>query len=194
MKQTIEKSETSQTWPVLIVAAILAATVILLRAQERVWRHDCGRILGWVGDAWSSHTSQHLFDPYSFTHVLHGLAFCGLLALLASRWSWGRRLCVALALEAAWELFENSAFVINRYRAATVSLGYQGDSIVNSLGDLAACALGFAIAWRLGWRRSIIFFLVTEAALMWWIRDSLTLNIVMLIYPIEAIKIWQLGH
>lgn len=178
----------------LIIAGILAVTIILLRSQGRVWRHGCGRILVWVGDAWNSHTSQHLFDPYSFTHVLHGLAFCGLLALLASKLSLRWRLCVALALEAAWEVFENSAFVINRYRAATVSLGYQGDSIVNSLGDIAACALGFAIAWRLGWRRSIILFLVTEVVLLWWIRDSLTLNIVMLIYPIEALKIWQLGH
>lgn len=190
----MEKSETSKTRPMWIIAAILAVTVILLRSQGRLWRHDCGRILVWVGDAWSSHTSQHLFDPYSFTHVLHGLAFCGLLALLVPQLPFRWRLCGAVALEAVWELFENSAFVINRYRAATVSLGYQGDSIVNSLGDIAACALGFALAWRLGWRRSIVFFLVTEAVLLLWIRDSLTLNIVMLIYPIEAIKIWQLGH
>ncbi len=190
----MEKSETSKTWPMLAIAAILAVTVILLRSQGRVWRHDCGRILVWVGDAWSSHTSQHLFDPYSFTHVLHGLAFCGLLALLVPRLNIFWRLCGAVALESVWEVFENSAFVINRYRTATVSLGYQGDSIVNSLGDITACALGFVIAWRLGWRRSAVVFLVTEAVLLLWIRDSLLLNVVMLLYPIEAIKIWQLGH
>jgi hypothetical protein len=180
--------------PALVMAAMLAFMVIALRGQGRIWRHGCGRILVWVGDAWSSHTSQHLFDPYSFTHVLHGLAFCGLLALAASKWSWQWRLGAALGLEAAWELFENSAFVINRYREATVALGYQGDSIVNSLGDIASCALGFVLARQLGWRRSVIFFIVTEAVLMWWIRDILTLNIIMLIYPLEALKVWQLGH
>ena len=190
----MEKNETNKKGPMLVIAAILAVTVILLRSQGRLWRHDCGRILVWVGDAWSSHTSQHLFDPYSFTHVLHGLAFCGLLALLVPQWSFRWRLCSAVALESVWEVFENSAFVINRYRAATVSLGYQGDSIVNSLGDITACALGFVIAWRLGWRRSAVVFLVTEVVLLLWIRDSLLLNVVMLLYPIEAIKIWQLGH
>ena len=126
--------------------------------------------------------------------LLHGLVFCGLFALALPRLARKWRLWLAVTLEAVWEVFENSAFVINRYRAATVSLGYQGDSIVNSLGDIAACALGFALAWRLGWRRSAVVFLVTEAVLLLWIRDSLLLNVVMLIYPIEAIKIWQLGH
>lgn len=180
--------------PWLAVAAVLALTAFVLRLEGRLWICACGRLLPWVGDAWSADTSQHLFDPYSFTHVLHGFAFCGLLALLLPRVGWRGRLVLAVALEAAWEVIENTAFVINRYREATAALGYNGDTIVNSLGDVAACALGFLLARRLGALRTLLVFALTEVVLLLWIRDSLLLNILLLVYPSKSLRAWQAGH
>ncbi|MDT7604267.1 MAG: hypothetical protein QOF61_2264 [Acidobacteriota bacterium] len=178
----------------LIALLILAATAFQLHRQGRLWTCACGRVLLWTGDAWSTETSQHLFDPYSFTHVLHGFAFCGLLALtipkLAAHW----RLCLAVALESVWEIIENTNFVINRYRETTAALGYTGDTVINSVGDIAACAVGFLVARRLGWRRTLVAFALVELALILTIRDSLLLNILMLLHPSDAIKAWQAGH
>ena len=182
------------TWPWVAVVTVLLVTAYQLRSQGRLWWCSCGRLLLWVGDAWSSDTSQHLFDPYSFTHMLHGFLFCGLLAWGIPRLSPVWRLCLAISAEALWEVAENSDFVIRRYRETTAALGYQGDTIVNSLGDIVTCGLGFVIARRLGFRRSLALFVVTEVLLLIWIRDSLTLNVVMLIYPVDAIKAWQASH
>ncbi len=176
---------------VLVIPAVLVTTALLLRAQGRLWRCACGRIVPWVGDAWGPETSQHFSDPYSFTHVLHGVIFCGLLAWALPRLDWRWRLSLAVAAEALWELIENTEFVIRRYREATAALGYSGDTILNSLGDIVACGLGFLIARQLGWVRSIIFFVAIEVALLVWIRDSLLLNILMLIYPLDGIREWQ---
>lgn len=181
-------------WPWLTVAAVLAAAAFELRRQGRLWLCECGRFRPWLGDAWGPETSQQLFDPYSFTHVLHGFALCGLLALLLPRAGWRWRLALAVAAEASWEVFENSAFVINRYREATAALGYNGDTVVNSLGDVVACAAGFLLARRLGALKTVILFLLTEAVLLFWIRDSLLLNIVLLVYHSETLKAWQAGH
>ena len=181
-------------WPWLAVAAVLAAAAVELRWQGRLWLCECGRFRVWLGDAWGSETSQQLFDPYSFTHVLHGFALCGLLALLLRRAGWRWRLALAVTAEALWEVFENSAFVINRYREATAALGYNGDTVVNSLGDVLACAAGFLLARRLGALKTVILFLLTEAVLLFWIRDSLLLNIILLVYPSETLKSWQAGH
>jgi hypothetical protein len=139
----------------------------------------------------SEHNSQHFLDPYSFTHVLHGILICGVLALVAprTRLAWG--VAAAVAVECLWEILENSPFIIERYRAATAAQGYLGDSVANSLGDILSGALGYLLARWLGWRRSILLAIATEALLLWWIRDSLLLNIIMLIHPIEAIKAWQ---
>lgn len=106
--------------------------------------------------------------------------------------STGARLTLAIAIESTWEMIENSNTVIERYRAATAALGYQGDTVLNSLGDISCCALGFMIARRLGWLRSIFVFLATELILVIWIRDSLLLEILMLIHPINKIKTWQI--
>lgn len=181
-------------WPWAAAVAVLALTAAALRWQGRLWACECGRVLLWTGEAWGDDTSQHLFDPYSFTHVLHGVIFCGLLALLLPRAPWSWRFVLAIAAEAAWEVFENTRFVIERYREATAALGYTGDTVVNSLGDIAACALGFAAASRLGLARSVIFFVLVEAALLVAIRDSLLLNVVMLIFPLEGIREWQTGR
>ena len=181
-------------WPWAVVVAILAATALQLRAQGRAWFCSCGRFLLWTGEAWSSDTSQHLFDPYSFTHVLHGIIFCGLLALAAPRVAPAWRLCLAVLAEAVWEVVENTDAVIRRYREATAALGYEGDTVVNSLGDIAACAIGFLIARRLGLWRSLALFFLVEIALVLFIRDSLLINILMLLYPLNSVRAWQAGH
>lgn len=180
--------------PWLAVVAVLAAAAAALRWQGRLWLCSCGRFRVWLGDAWGSETSQQLFDPYSFTHVLHGFALCGLLALLLPRAGWRWRLALAVAAEAAWEVFENTEFVVNRYREATAALGYNGDTVVNSLGDVLACAAGFLLARRLGALKTLLLFALTEIALLFWIRDSLLLNVLLLVYPSEQLKAWQAGH
>ncbi len=120
--------------------------------------------------------------------------FAGLLALLVRRMSAAWRLVCAIAIESVWEIIENTNLVIQRYREATASLGYQGDTVVNSVGDIICCVVGFMLARKLGWRWSIALFFAVEAVLLFWIRDSLLLEILMLILPIDAIRTWQLGH
>lgn len=176
-------------WLAIILMILLLAAV--LRNQGRLWFCDCGRILLWTSDAWNSNTSQHLFDPYSFTHLLHGFVFWWLISLFFRRLSFERQLFVAVAAESVWELIENSSFVIERYREATAAFGYYGDSILNSLGDVASCGIGFAAARFLGFARSVFVFLLIETILLFWIRDNLLLNILMLIYPLDSIKQWQ---
>ena len=181
-------------WPWLALAAVLAAAVGQLRSQGRLWWCACGHLSLWSGDIWSSHNSQHLLDPYSFTHVLHGLVLCGLLAWAFPRLPPVWRLVLALSVEALWEVVENSAFIIDRYRELTIALDYQGDTIANSLGDILSCGVGFVLAGRLGFWGSLVLFCVTELVLVLWIRDSLLLNVVMLICPMDAIQAWQMAH
>lgn len=180
--------------PVLVVLSLFFGTMIALRYEGRVWWCACGQSNLWAGDPQSSHGSQHLFDPYSFTHILHGILICGVLA-----WAWPRLrnswgLATTVLVEAFWEVLENSELIIQRYRAGTVALGYEGDSIVNSLGDILACSLGFIVARRIGLRWSVAMVVATELILLLWIRDNLFLNIVMLIRPTDAIKTWQTGR
>ena len=175
------------------ILVMLLATGLQLHNQGRLWWCACREFV-WTSDAWGSRTSQTLFDPYSFTHILHGLLFCGLGALLIRGMEARGRFFVALAIESAWELIENTNTVIDRYREATAALGYHGDTVVNSLGDIVCCGIGFMIARRLGWRRSIILFAATEIVLLVWIRDSLLLEIIMLVRPVEAIRVWQMAH
>ena len=181
-------------WPWLAIAATLVLVALQLRYQERLWLCSCGRFFLWVGDARGSDTSQHLFDPYSFTHVLHGFIFCWLIALLAPRlwWTWG--LWLAVAAEAIWEAVENSDFVIQGYREAAGARSYFGDTVVNSLGDIAMCGFGFVPARYLGFGRSLALFAAVEVVLVFWIKDSLVLSLLMLIYPLEWLKQWQVGY
>ena len=180
--------------PIIATVVLLFVTAFQLRNQGRIWWCSCGHLLVWSGDAWGPETSQHLFDPYAFTHVLHGLAFYGLLFLLAPRLRTIWRFWLAILIEAVWEIVENTEFVIQRYREATAALGYTGDSVINSLGDVVACGVGFWIARKLGFRGSIVAFVLIEALLLLAIRDSLLLNIIMLIRPNAALKAWQAGH
>ncbi len=174
------------------VAVGMAMAIVLYLMGQPLWCR-CGGLSPWSWDIWSSHNSQHLVDPYFFTHVLHGVVLCGLLYWLPGRVSEASRFLTAVILEAGWEILENSPTIIERYRAATISKDYFGDSIMNSAGDLIACIVGYLLARRLGFRNSIVFFLLTELILLLTIRDSLLLNVLMLVWPVEAIKRWQMG-
>ena len=177
--------------PIIAIAVVPLAMIVLRRAEGRRILCACGHFAVWVSDWCSSNTSQQLLDPYSLTHLLHGFLFFWLIALAFRRMPRGWQVLLAMLLESAWEIFENTSFVINKYRTETAALGYQGDTIVNSLGDLACALIGFLIARQLGVRRSLIVFVLVEVVLILWIHDSLLLQILMLVRPIEAVKLWQ---
>lgn len=176
----------------IVAGLVLLAMVVLLRVEGRNFICTCGQFAIWIGDSCSSNTSQQLLDPYSLTHILHGFLFFWLMALLFKRLPGAWQIWLALLLESAWEVFENTSFVINKYRTETAALGYSGDTVVNSLGDLACAVVGFIVARQLGLRRSLIVFVVVEVILILWIHDSLLLQILMLVRPVEAIKLWQM--
>ena len=173
--------------------AIIAVTALLEVAMGRSPVYTRGPVRLWVGNVNSDENSQQIADPYTLSHVIHGAAFYGLTHLTMGPASVGARLIVALAVEGAWEAYENTDTVINRYRAATIALGYYGDSILNSMADIVACLLGFLLASRFRWWWTVSWVVATEIVLAIAIRDNLTLNILMLIRPIEAIRRWQLG-
>ena len=185
--------------PLWQYALFAAAVVVVMAAAElamgRVVVSKTGRLMLWNGVVASPENSQQVFDWYSFSHVIHGIAFYGALHLLGRRWKWpiGLRLVIAVAIEAAWEVVENTPFVIDRYRAATISLDYYGDSIINSMSDIVAMMIGFGFAASVRWWVSAIAILVMEIGVAMVIRDNLFLNILMLIHPFEAIKQWQAG-
>ncbi|HEX4071214.1 MAG TPA: DUF2585 family protein [Planctomycetaceae bacterium] len=176
------------------LAAILILHTSVLRLEGHRWWCQCGGWSPWVSDTNSIHNSQHLFDPYSFSHVQHGLLFCGLCAWLLPSVAVGWHFVAAMAVEAMWEMAENSSFVIDRYRTATIALNYYGDSLANSWGDILSCAIGFVAARYLGLWASIALFVIIEVTMAFWIRDSLLLNVLMLIHPIDAMKAWQSAH
>ena len=187
------ESKRNRLLQIVATGLVFLLMIVLLRVLGRLFFcATCGQFAVWVGDTCSSSTSQQLFDPYSFTHVLHGFLFFWLVALLFRRLPAAWQLWLALLLEAAWEVFENTKFVIDKYRTETAALGYTGDTIVNSLGDLACALAGFLLARQLGVRRSLIVFALVELVLILWIRDSLLLQILMLLRPVEALKSWQM--
>jgi uncharacterized protein DUF2585 len=183
--------ERSQKYAVAAIAITAAAASVEL-AMGRLALCRCGYVKLWHGVVYSSENSQHLTDWYTFTHILHGLGFYFLLWLVLRRFDVGVWFLTAVALEAAWEVVENTPFIIDRYRAATISLDYYGDSVVNSVADIVTMMVGFWIARRTPIWVSILVFVGVEVALAVMIRDNLTLNILMLIHPFEAIKRWQL--
>jgi hypothetical protein len=177
---------------------LLLATTLGLRLMGRPWICTCGRIDLWHGNPNGPETSQHLVDWYSLTHIVHGFLFYAaawLVGRLRGRaFSLGGGLLLAFLVECAWELAENTPSVVARYRAETIALGYEGDSIVNSASDILAMALGFAAAATLPVAVVITAAVAMEVALAWLIRDNLTLNVLMLLHPVESIKAWQAGR
>ena len=183
--------------PVFLSFAVIALTIFALWYEGRIWwcKWDTPATFATL-DAWSKHTSQHFFDPYSFTHLLHGFLFLWLLDLLVHKilrmkTSFVWLFFFAILIESVWEIAENLPAVIERYRENTASLDYYGDSIANSVGDIIACAFGFIVAYKLKFWRSFALFILIEVILILTIRDSLLINILMLAYPLDWIKDWQ---
>ena len=174
-----------------ILILILVATAGVLLAMGRNPICECGYVKLWHGETVSSENSQHLMDWYTPSHVLHGLVFYGLLWLVARRLRLGTRLVIATLIEAAWEIVENTNAVIERYRADTIALDYYGDSVINSVADIIVMWIGFALARVLPVWASIALFVVAEAVTIWFIRDGLLLNVLMLLWPLEAVRNWQ---
>lgn len=189
-----QSSATSRPLAIILTGLfLLTLTAAILLAMGRVPICTCGEIKLWTSDVTSSDNSQHIADWYTPSHVIHGFLFYWFAWLIFPKMAIGWRLILSIVVEASWEILENSPMIIDRYREATIALGYIGDSVLNSVFDIVWMIIGFALAWRLPvWLTVTIalFFEILTAAL---IRDNLTLNVVMLIWPVEAIKAWQTG-
>ena len=180
---------------VFLTVVVIATAAGILLAMGRVPICRCGYVKIWHGIVASSENSQHLSDWYTFSHVIHGFAFYGLFWFLGHRRGWplALRLLLAVIVESGWEILENTPLIINRYRAQTIALDYYGDSVLNSVSDILAMVLGFVLASRLPIWTIVLATVVMEVAVASMIRDNLTLNIIQLLYPIEAILKWQQG-
>ena len=170
------------------IIALLACALLFLMARPPIC--TCGRIELWHG-ALDSGNSQHIADWYSLSHVIHGFLFYAAARWMMRREPLGPRFALAVLVESAWEILENSPIIIDRYRTATIALGYSGDSILNSMSDIGMMALGFLFAARAPVAVTICAGIALELIALMVIRDNLTLNVLMLVWPIDAIRVWQ---
>lgn len=177
----------------LVAFLIIALSALTLLLMGRIPICECGYVKLWHGVVQSSENSQHISDWYTPSHIIHGFGFFYLLWRFAKKWSFGARFVAATFAESFWEVFENTDMIINRYRSVTISLDYFGDSVINSMGDILAMVVGFFLAARLPVWVTIASTIALELLVGYFIRDNLTLNIIMLIYPFRAILNWQQG-
>jgi hypothetical protein len=180
-------------WVLGAITLLLAMHALTLYVMGQPLICTCGYVKLWEGVVLSSGNSQHLFDWYTPSHVVHGIIFYAVLTLIAPRASLATRLLLALGIEIAWELFENTPFVINRYREQALAQGYTGDSVINSVMDVVAMMVGFALASRLPVWATLAIVVVLELFVAYAIRDNLTLNVLNFIYPLDAVRAWQAG-
>jgi hypothetical protein len=176
-----------------IALGVIAVAALVLLFTGRTPICTCGYVKLWQGVVASSDNSQHLSDWYSPSHIIHGFIFFGVLWLIARRYSVGTRLVIATIVESCWEIVENSPFIIDRYREATISLDYYGDSVLNSVSDILCMVFGFYLASKLPVWLTIALALLMELFVGYMIRDNLALNIIMLLWPLKAIRDWQGG-
>jgi len=183
-------------WVVIVgMVVIMAVTGGIEAWSGRALLGPDGLFGWWDGNIWGSENSQRVADAYSFSHIIHGMIFYWFLWLVARKVPVKYRFIMALVLEAAWELLENSPIIIDRYRAATIAQGYVGDSVLNSVSDVLMAGIGFVIARYSRVWATVVLIVMMELGCLFWIRDNLTLNVVMLVYPIESLKVWQSeGH
>lgn len=170
---------------------VIVATAVALRRLGRVWTPPSGGPWMWTAGTSSTLTSQTFADPYSWSHVLHGFIFYGGIRAVLPSLAADHALVLATVLESMWEITENTPTVINRYRTETASIGYEGDAILNSVGDILFMILGYGVAAVLPWHVTVAAFLVVELAMAYAYRDNLTLNVIMLLAPSKRIKAWQ---
>lgn len=187
----LDEAPTAYARSIMAVVAIMAAQALILWAMNHPWICTCGRIDFWHGNHAGPETSQHLTDWYTPSHIIHGFVFYLLLWLLAPKLSFGARLVIAVGLEAGWEVVENTPWLMARYREGALAAGYFGDSIVNSLSDTVAMMTGFVLARLLPPWNVVVLALALEFVALASIRDNLTLNIIQLVHPTEAISRWQ---
>ena len=180
-------------WALAAIALILVGHPLALYLMGQPLICTCGYVKLWEGAVLSPGNSQHLFDWYTPSHVVHGVIFYAVLTLVAPRLPLSTRFALALGIEVAWEIFENTPFVIDRYRQQALAQGYTGDSVINSMMDVVAMMVGFVLASRLPVLATIAIVIALELFVAYAIRDNLTLNIVNFIYPLDAVRAWQAG-
>lgn len=194
-KSAMPRSVSFRVYLLLGIGIIIASALILLwMGQISICK--CGYVKLWHGVTVSSENSQHISDWYTFSHIIHGFGFYLLLWLVdrKKRWPFGLKLVAAILIESAWEIFENTDFIINRYREVTISRDYYGDSVLNSVFDILAMVVGFIFAAKAPVWATIFVMLALEIFVGYHIRDNLMLNIIMLVHPLDSIREWQMGN